>query len=101
MQTIIPIRRIGLGDFIHEVARGVRELSGDTPPHSRSQDGSMLNHRVTRLVLRAAFLVTVVNLVSACASDARYSSGKNYAVESEAERKRLNDAGFPQYTSGD
>ncbi len=35
--------------------------------------------------------------VAGCASDPRYKEGLNWVLWQEAERKRLNDAGFPQY----
>jgi hypothetical protein len=36
--------------------------------------------------------------VAGCASDPRYSQGVEWVQWQEAEKKRLNDAGFPQYT---
>jgi hypothetical protein len=48
---------------------------------------------------RAALGAALVMLVLAgCASDPRYQHGVEWVVSQEAEKKRLNDAGFPQYT---
>jgi hypothetical protein len=44
----------------------------------------------------AAVLVLIV--LAGCASDPRYSQGVEWVVSQEAEKKRLNDAGFPQYS---
>lgn len=49
--------------------------------------------------LRAAFAAVLALLALAgCASGPRDSQGIEWVVSQEAERKRLNDAGFPQYT---
>jgi hypothetical protein len=47
-----------------------------------------------------AALATVLALlaVAGCASDPRYSQGVEWVQWQEAEKKRLDDAGFPQYT---
>jgi hypothetical protein len=48
--------------------------------------------------IRAALAAALVLLVLAgCASDPRYQQGLEWVLWNEAERKRLNDAGFPQY----
>jgi uncharacterized lipoprotein len=49
----------------------------------------------TRAALAAALAMLVL---AGCASDPRYNQGVNWVTSQEAERKRLNDAGFPQYT---
>jgi len=43
----------------------------------------------------AAVLIAIV--LAGCASDSRYKQGLEWVTSQEAERKRLNDAGFPQY----
>lgn len=49
--------------------------------------------------IRAALAALLALLALAgCASDPRYQQGVQWVVEQEAEKKRLNDAGFPQYT---
>jgi uncharacterized lipoprotein len=49
--------------------------------------------------IRAAVVAAMVLVVLAgCASDPRYQQGLEWVVSQEAERKRLNDAGFPQYS---
>lgn len=60
----------------------------------------MLNQHVTTLVLRVVLIVAALNLLGACAATPGSAKGVNYAVESEAERQRLDKAGFPQYTGG-
>jgi hypothetical protein len=55
-----------------------------------------VNHVTHRL--RAALAATLALVVLAgCASDPRYQQGLEWVLWNEAERKRLNDAGFPQY----
>jgi hypothetical protein len=49
-----------------------------------------------RVVLLVALALSGV---AGCASDPRYQQGLEWVVSAEAERKRLNDAGFPQYNS--
>jgi uncharacterized lipoprotein len=49
--------------------------------------------------IRAALAAALVLIVLAgCASDPRYSQGVEWVVSQEAEKKRLDDAGFPQYS---
>jgi len=45
------------------------------------------------------FLWALVSLagLSGCASDPRYSQGVEWIVSDAAQKKQLNDAGFPQY----
>jgi hypothetical protein len=48
---------------------------------------------------RAALAVALALIALAgCASDPRYAQGVDWVVSQEAEKKRLDDAGFPQYT---
>jgi uncharacterized lipoprotein len=49
----------------------------------------------TRAALAAALALIVL---AGCASDPRYRQGVDRVVSQEAEKKRLNDAGFLQYT---
>jgi hypothetical protein len=47
-----------------------------------------------RTAVVAALLVTVL---TGCASDPRSGPAVDWIVSQEADKKRLNDAGFPQY----
>jgi len=42
--------------------------------------------------------VVALSVLSGCASDPRYKEGLSWVLYIEAEKKRLNDAGFPQYS---
>jgi len=54
-----------------------------------------------RLNIRAALAAALILIALAgCASDPRYKQGVDWVTSQEAERKRLNDAGFPQYGGG-
>jgi hypothetical protein len=55
--------------------------------------------RFDRIVLLAV-LAAGVSGIAGCASDPRYQQGLEWVLWNEAERKRLDDAGFPQYTHG-
>ncbi len=48
-----------------------------------------------RTALAAVLLVTVL---TGCASDSRSGQAVDWVVSQEAEKKRLDDAGFPQYS---
>jgi hypothetical protein len=53
---------------------------------------------IARRTPRAALAAALVLLALAgCASDPRYQQGIEWVVSQEAEKKRLDDAGFPQY----
>lgn len=53
-------------------------------------------------MLRIARTVVLIALalgsLAGCASDPRYKQGLEWVQWNEAEKKRLNDAGFPQYS---
>jgi outer membrane biogenesis lipoprotein LolB len=49
---------------------------------------------MTRRVLLA---LVALNVLAGCASDPRYSQGIEWVQWQEAERQRLQAAGFPQY----
>jgi outer membrane biogenesis lipoprotein LolB len=53
----------------------------------------MRTARLSRLVL----LVLTAAVLAGCASDARRSQGVQWVEEQEAERRRLQAQGFPQY----
>jgi hypothetical protein len=55
--------------------------------------------RFQRTVLLALLGAGFAGLVG-CASDPRYSQGLDWVLWQEQERKRLDDAGFPQYNDG-
>lgn len=49
--------------------------------------------------LQAAFAaVLAAAALAGCAADPRYAQGLEWVQWQEAEKKRLDDAGFPQYT---
>lgn len=52
--------------------------------------------RFRRLVI-AALLAHAAAGLAACASGAGQGQAMQWILENEAEKKRLNDAGFPQY----
>lgn len=51
--------------------------------------------RIAHAVLGATLALAVL---AGCAAPPRQSQGLQWVLEQDAERKRLNDAGFPQYT---
>jgi hypothetical protein len=51
-----------------------------------------------RCVLLAVLAASILS--AGCAADQRYSQGVEWIVSQEAEKKRLHDAGFPQYNDG-
>ncbi len=57
----------------------------------------MALHQLFRI--RAALVVALVVVVLAgCASDSRSGQAVDWVVSQEGEKKRLDDAGFPQYS---
>jgi hypothetical protein len=56
----------------------------------------MRSDRVVVLSLLGAGLAGLFG----CASDPRYKEGLDWVVWNEVEKKRLDDAGFPQYNDG-
>jgi len=59
----------------------------------------MATTRFDWILLLLVLAATVAGL-SGCASDPRYQQGLDWVLWIEAEKKRLDDAGFPQYTGG-
>ncbi len=52
---------------------------------------------------RLAVLVLILvggSVLAGCASDPRYSAGLEWVMSAEAEKKRLQAQGFPQYSDG-
>jgi len=50
---------------------------------------------------RLLMLAVAAAVLAGCASDPRYAKGLEWVLENEAEKRRLNAQGFPQYnTSG-
>ena len=47
--------------------------------------------------LRIAMAIVALSILSGCASDPRYKEGIAWVQWQEAERQRLQAAGFPQY----
>lgn len=60
----------------------------------------MLGHRVAGLLARTLLFAVVTNLLSACAISPSSGQAVKFVEEAEEERKRLTEAGFPQYTGG-
>ncbi len=52
---------------------------------------------MTRLA-RTLLIGVLLAIVSGCASDPRYRMGVTWVEEQEAERRRLQAQGFPQYS---
>jgi hypothetical protein len=50
--------------------------------------------------LRLAGLALVLAVVAGCTSDPRYQQGLEWVQWNEAQKKRLEAEGFPQYTGG-
>jgi hypothetical protein len=59
----------------------------------------MRKGRAKRVVLLFVLASGLAGLVG-CASDPRYKEGLDWVLWNEAEKKRLDDAGFPQYNDG-
>ena len=59
----------------------------------------MTKRRSDRILLLLVLAATVAGLTG-CASDPRYQQGLEWVLWIEAEKKRLDDAGFPQYVGG-
>ena len=64
-------------------------------PASSSRQMRYIEYRSIRGALAAVLDALVL---AGCASDPRYSQGVDWVTAQEAERKRLEAAGFPQYT---
>lgn len=50
--------------------------------------------------VRSACVALVLATLAACTSDPRYHQGLEWVQWNEQEKKRLEAAGFPQYTGG-
>jgi hypothetical protein len=58
-----------------------------------------MKHRsFLHLDLRIAMAIVALSILSGCASDPRYKEGIAWVQWQEAERQRLEAAGFPQYS---
>jgi uncharacterized lipoprotein len=57
----------------------------------------MSHHRLHSIRAALAAALVLIELAG-CASDPRYQQGVEWVVWQEAEKKRLDDAGFPQYS---
>lgn len=57
-----------------------------------------MKHRASsRSALKTLMALVAFTILGGCASDPRYSQGVEWVQWQEAERKRLEAAGFPQY----
>jgi hypothetical protein len=57
----------------------------------------MKRRSTARSTLKIAIAIVAFSILGGCASDPRYSQGVEWVQWQEAERKRLEAAGFPQY----
>jgi uncharacterized lipoprotein len=57
-----------------------------------------MSHTERRSVYAALAAVLALLALAGCASDPRYGQGVEWVQWQEAEKKRLDDAGFPQYS---
>jgi hypothetical protein len=57
----------------------------------------MKRRSTARSTLKIAIAIVAFSTLGGCASDPRYSQGVEWVQWQEAERKRLEAAGFPQY----
>jgi hypothetical protein len=69
-----------------------------TVPSAGYRGYSMLSRHFVFAARAALVAALVVLTLAGCASDPRYSQGIDWVSGQEAERKRLEAAGFPQYS---
>jgi uncharacterized lipoprotein len=50
--------------------------------------------------VKAILAAVALGVLAGCASDPRYSQGLEWVQSNEAEKRRLQAAGFPQYNDG-
>jgi uncharacterized lipoprotein len=50
--------------------------------------------------VKAILATLALGVLAGCASDPRYSQGLEWVQANEAEKRRLQAAGFPQYNDG-
>jgi len=50
---------------------------------------------------KVVLVSVVVGILGGCASDPRYRQGLEWVTSAEAEKQRLEQAGFPQYSGDD
>jgi len=57
----------------------------------------MIPRKFSRSTLKTVMALVAFSILGGCASDPRYSQGIEWVQWQEAERQRLQAAGFPQY----
>lgn len=57
----------------------------------------MICRTFSRSILKSVMALVAFSILGGCASDPRYSQGVEWVQWQEAERQRLQAAGFPQY----
>jgi uncharacterized lipoprotein len=60
----------------------------------------MNSSRLSTPVVKAILAALALGVLAGCASDPRYSQGLEWVMSNEAEKRRLQAAGFPQYNDG-
>jgi hypothetical protein len=60
----------------------------------------MHSRKLSTVVVKAILVTLAFGVLAGCASDPRYSQGLEWVMSNEAEKKRLQAAGFPQYNDG-
>ena len=60
----------------------------------------MQSYRLFTSAVKAILAAVALGVLAGCASDPRYSQGLEWVQSNEAEKKRLQAAGFPQYNDG-
>jgi hypothetical protein len=56
--------------------------------------------KLSTLAVKAILAALALGVLGGCASDPRYSQGLEWVQSNEAEKRRLQAAGFPQYNDG-
>jgi uncharacterized lipoprotein len=56
--------------------------------------------RISTFAAKAILAALALGVLAGCASDPRYSQGLEWVQANEAEKRRLQAAGFPQYNDG-
>ena len=58
----------------------------------------LARRRWMRVIAMLGPIAAALGALGGCASDQGYKEGVSWVTYNEAEKKRLNDAGFPQYS---
>lgn len=60
----------------------------------------MISRVLAPSAVKLVFAVFALGVLVGCASDPRYSQGTGWVAANEAEKLRLEAAGFPQFNNG-